>query len=178
MHKPVTPLNAWLQAARLRTLPLAVACVLLGAGLACGQGYFNAALAVLTLTTTLLLQVLANLANDYGDTLHGADNALRVGPRRAVQQGWLTPKAMALGIVLCALLTLLSGAGLLLMAWPRVLQGGLALWVLAGVFAPVLALGYTLGPKPYGYVGLGGCGGLRLFWLTGHPRCVCPTNAG
>ena len=115
---PSSNLAAWRHAFRLRTLPLAAACILLGSGLAGLQGGGSWRIGLLALLTTFLLQILANLANDYGDTLHGADGPLRIGPPRAMQQGWIRPAAMRRAIALCGLLAALSGAALLLLAWP------------------------------------------------------------
>ena len=82
MNKPRWKI--WLQAARLRTLPLACAAVLLGSGLAAGADQFRNSVFVLCLLTAIGLQVLSNLANDYGDAVSGADNEDRVGPQRTV----------------------------------------------------------------------------------------------
>ena len=117
-------LAAWRHAFRLRTLPLAAACILLGSGLAGLQGGGSWRIGLLALLTTFLLQILANLANDYGDTLHGADGPLRIGPPRAMQQGWIQPQAMRRAIALCGLLAALSGAALLLLAWPAMADWG------------------------------------------------------
>ena len=80
MNKPRW--KVWLQAARLRTLPLACAAVLLGSGLAADAGRFRSSVFVLCLLTAIGLQILSNLANDYGDAVSGADNEERVGPQQ------------------------------------------------------------------------------------------------
>jgi hypothetical protein len=87
----------WLNAARPRTLPLALACIITGTGLAAADGAFNWLVALLCVLTAVLLQILSNLANDYGDSLHGADHGARQGPKRAVQAGLVTPAAMRQG---------------------------------------------------------------------------------
>ena len=84
----------WLAAFRLRTLPLALASIGMGAFLAAASGAFNALVFGLCALTTILLQVLSNLANDYGDSIHGADSVEREGPSRAVQSGVISQKAM------------------------------------------------------------------------------------
>lgn len=164
---PPSRFAAWRHALRLRTLPLAAACILLGSGLAALAGGGSWAITGLALLTTLLLQILANLANDYGDTLHGADGPLRVGPPRAVQQGWISAALMRRAIVGCGVLAALSGLSLLLLAWPQLTGWGLWFWPVAGLLAIAAALGYTLGPRPYAYLGLGDVAVLLFFGLLG-----------
>ena len=84
--------SVWLSAARPRTLPLAVATIGMGAFLAASHELLNWPVVILTLITALLLQILSNLANDYGDARHGADHAGRAGPKRTVQSGQIRPK--------------------------------------------------------------------------------------
>ena len=127
--------------------------------MAASRGAFDGTIMVLSLLTAILLQILSNLANDYGDTLHGADGPLRIGPPRAMQQGWIQPAAMRRAIALCGLLAALSGAALLLLAWPAMADWGRWLWPLAGLLAIAAALAYTLGPRPYAYAGLGDLAG-------------------
>src|SRR5574344_2697656 len=87
-------LSRGILAARLRTLPLACSSVLLGSGLAAHGGYFRLPLFLLCLLTAILLQLLSNLANDYGDAVSGADNDERVGPTRAVASGLISRRQM------------------------------------------------------------------------------------
>ena len=82
---PPNRFAVWLNAARPRTLPLALACIIMGTGLAAAEGAFDWLVALLCVVTAILLQILSNLANDYGDSLHGADHVERRGPKRAVQ---------------------------------------------------------------------------------------------
>src|SRR5680860_746609 len=98
--------SSWVNAARLRTLPLSVSGILVGTVLAAAQGYFNIAVFSLALGTTLGLQILSNFANDYGDGMKGTDNENRVGPARALQSGLISPKEMKQGIVATAAATL------------------------------------------------------------------------
>ena len=88
-------IKIWLTAFRLKTLPLAMSCTILGSFLANAQGNFRLPVFILALLTTLFLQILSNLANDYGDTIHGADNEKRIGPDRVTQKGWVTKKQIA-----------------------------------------------------------------------------------
>ncbi|GAB2541978.1 1,4-dihydroxy-2-naphthoate polyprenyltransferase [Rufibacter soli] len=110
---------------------------------------------VLCVVTTLFLQILSNLANDYGDSKHGADSQHREGPKRAVQAGQITPAQMKTAIVVFSLLSLVSGLALL---WVALGSSGLYLFLLflaLGLGAIWAAIGYTNGGKPYGYAGLG-----------------------
>ncbi|ART82398.1 1,4-dihydroxy-2-naphthoate octaprenyltransferase [Oceanisphaera profunda] len=148
------PFSAWLLAIRLKTLPLALAAILLGAGSAAGAGHFNGVVLWLSLITALLLQVVSNLANDYGDGVRGTDSDNRSGPVRALASGSISARQLRLAIIKAALLAM--GSGLLLL-WSA-LGTDLAAWLgfmVLGVLALLAALGYTLGRRPYGYLGLG-----------------------
>nr|WP_294859581.1 1,4-dihydroxy-2-naphthoate octaprenyltransferase [uncultured Fluviicola sp.] len=145
----------WIGALRLRTLPLSISGILVGSFVAVFQGYWNPIIFTLALSTTLLFQILSNLANDLGDSLKGADNSERVGPMRAVQSGSISKSAMKSAVILTAILSFIS-AGLLIYFGTKNLSAtsvyiyiGLAL---ASVFA---AITYTIGKKAYGYNGLG-----------------------
>lgn len=145
----------WLEASRPRTLLLAFASIFVGLSLAAFYGTFRPVVAVLTLLTAILLQILSNLANDYGDFKHGADHADRQGPKRSVQKGSISASAMLRAMVIIAVLTVISGISLILLA----LGGKLLLWSLLfialGGLAIWAAISYTATDNPYGYVGLG-----------------------
>ncbi|KYG76558.1 1,4-dihydroxy-2-naphthoate polyprenyltransferase [Roseivirga echinicomitans] len=156
----------WVKAFRLRTLPLALASIGMGAFLAASAGQFKGGIFGLCALTTILLQVLSNLANDYGDSVHGADGHKRTGPSRAVQSGVISLKAMRNAIILFSALSLLSGVGLIYLAFgwsPEVFGFFLGL----GVLAILAAITYTAGYKPYGYMGLGDISVLIFFGLVG-----------
>lgn len=139
--------RAWFLAARPKTLPAAVAPVLVGTGLAARDGVFAVGPAAAALAGALLIQIGTNLANDYSDFHRGADTGDRVGPTRAVQAGWLSPRAVRAGAAAAFAAATVCGAYLTLVAgWPVVAIG------LASIAAGVL---YTGGPAPLGYVGLG-----------------------
>ena len=104
----------WVVAARPRTLPLAASSICMGRFLAYFHGQFDWIVFFLTLTTTLLLQILSNLANDYGDHKHGADHPGRVGPDRMVQSGIISPEAMKKAMVGLAVITVLTGVWLII----------------------------------------------------------------
>ncbi|WP_445385168.1 1,4-dihydroxy-2-naphthoate octaprenyltransferase [Robiginitalea sp. IMCC44478] len=148
-------LRTWLRAARLRTLPLSVAGVLAGTGIANGYGYSDILLFVLTLLTTLAYQVISNFANDYGDGVKGTDNDLRIGPKRVLQSGALSRSQLKRGIVIMAgisgVLTLLT----LLRAFEGELFSYFLLFAGLGALAIWAAVNYTVGDNAYGYRGLG-----------------------
>lgn len=160
-------MKSWIAAARPRTLPLALASIILGSFLAYASGTFNPTITVLACLTTVFLQILSNFANDYGDAVSGKDTAERVGPRRAVATGDITKEAMLRGIIGTSVLSLLSGVWLLVEATR---QGGQAIFwffLILGLASIAAAIGYTNGKRPYGYVGLGDIAVLIFFGWVG-----------
>jgi 1,4-dihydroxy-2-naphthoate octaprenyltransferase len=138
----------------------------MAAFLAAAAGKFDALLFTLCCLTTIFLQILSNLANDYGDSVNGADHAGRKGPQRAVQSGSISSMQMRNAVVLFSVLCLLSGVGLLLIAFG--LDWNALLFFLAlGLLCIVAAIAYTVGRKPYGYAGLGDLSVLIFFGLVG-----------
>jgi 1,4-dihydroxy-2-naphthoate polyprenyltransferase len=159
--------KVWLAAARLRTLPLAFSGIILAAFLAKSKGVFSLPTFLLTISTTVLLQVLSNFANDYGDTQNGADLVDRVGPTRTVQSGSITPALMLKGIYFIGILALLSGLVLLYVAFSGFLNTYFAVFLTIGILAIIAAYTYTAGSKPYGYAGLGDVSVFIFFGLVG-----------
>src|SRR5271157_3456230 len=92
-------MRIWIRAIRLHTLPLATAGILAGSFMAIHEHTFSVVVFLLTLFTAILLQILSNLANDYGDSKHGTDNAHRQGPERVVQTGEVTVEQMKKAIL-------------------------------------------------------------------------------
>ncbi|OTW28389.1 1,4-dihydroxy-2-naphthoate octaprenyltransferase, partial [Vibrio parahaemolyticus] len=92
-------LQIWLEAARPKTLPLALVSILTGSVLAYSAGHFSLTIAIMAFATATLLQILSNLANDYGDTVKGTDNENRLGPQRAMQTGAVSAKQMKQAII-------------------------------------------------------------------------------
>lgn len=164
-------LKSWIEAARLRTLPLALASMLMGCFLAAINGYFDIKIASLTILTALLLQILSNYANDYGDSIHGADHQDRVGPKRAVQAGKITSSQMRNAVILFSLLSFVSGVLLLIVAIDFQKESSLktlGFFLGLGLFCIAGAILYTAGKKPYGYMGLGDIAVLIFFgWVAG-----------
>lgn len=134
---------------------LSLSGVLMGGFLAASGSVFYLLPALLAALTALLLQVLSNLANDYGDFKKGLDDASRIGPQRALQSGELSESQLRRGIAITVMLCLLSGAALLLSAWSHISWKALAVFAVLGLSAIAAALLYTLGKHPYGYHGLG-----------------------
>ncbi|GAC1601824.1 MAG: 1,4-dihydroxy-2-naphthoate polyprenyltransferase [Hymenobacter sp.] len=164
-------MSPWISAFRPRTLPLALASILTGGFLAGAAGRFNGLVVGLAALTTILLQVLSNLANDYGDSQNGADSIHRQGPQRAVQSGAISPTQMKRGMVVCGLLALVSG---LVLLWVALGAAGLGLFLAflaLGLAAIWAAVNYTAGANPYGYAGLGDISVFLFFGLLG----VCGT---
>lgn len=154
-----------MHAIRLRTLPLALSSILMGSFLAAYQGEFRLGVFLMAALTTVFLQVLSNLANDYGDSIHGADSAEREGPIRAVQSGVISLGEMKKAMVLLGGMSLVSGLILLYIAlqdWKLFL-----LFLGLGIAAIIAAVTYTSGSKPYGYAGLGDISVFLFFGLLG-----------
>lgn len=157
----------WITAFRLRTLPLAFSCIIMGSALADYYGLFRWPVFILALLTTLSLQILANLANDYGDTQHGVDNDDRIGPDRVLQQGLLTKKQMQTAIGVFVGLSSVFGVALIgVGVGNKLLSSGLIMAVL-GLSAIAAAVKYTMGKNPYGYAGLGDLFVFLFFGIIG-----------
>ena len=139
--------GAWAEAARPRTLPASVSPVLLGCALAYYDGAFDIVPAVLCFLVALFAQIASNFANDYFDFKKGADREDRLGPERAVAQGWITPKAMLTGTFVTLGLACLFGLLLICFADWRLI------WV--GIAIAICVLAYSAGPFPLAYNGLG-----------------------
>jgi 1,4-dihydroxy-2-naphthoate polyprenyltransferase len=162
----MSTLKPWIKAFRLRTLPLALSCIGMGGFLAASSGAFQWNIFLFSILTTIFLQILSNLANDYGDSVHGADNADRKGPSRAVQSGAISASQMKTAIGIFIALCLISGVSLLLISFGLNWSAILFFFGL-GVLSILAAIAYTIGKKPYGYAGLGDFSVLLFFGLIG-----------
>ena len=169
-------MNPWIAAARPRTLPLALASIILGSLLALANLQFSWKITLLASLTTIFLQILSNFANDYGDAVSGKDTEQRVGPRRAVATGDITKKAMLRGILTTAVLSLISGIWLLIESFRDAgfSGGGMAdmpvrfwIFLVLGLLSIAAAVGYTNGKRPYGYAGFGDVAVLIFFGWVG-----------
>lgn len=157
----------WISAARLRTLPLALSSIFMGTFLAIRANKFGFWIFLFACLTTILLQVLSNFANDYGDFKNGADLKERIGPKRAVQSGEISSKQMMKGILIVAFLSFFSGLILLYISFDGFFS--LIFWkfVGIGILCIVAAFTYTAGKRPYGYIGLGDVSVFIFFGIVG-----------
>ena len=150
--------KAWVNAARLRTLPLSVSGIIVGS--ACAYESFEGKTSFLgvfglAILTTLLLQILSNFANDYGDGVKGTDNDTRVGPKRAVQSGIITSKEMKKGVIVTSFLSLISALLLIYISFGKDNFGTSLFFFALGISCVGAAIKYTVGKSAYGYRGLG-----------------------
>lgn len=154
----------WIQAARLRTLPLSVSGIIVGSMYALAYPtntiltpteVFNWKIFGYAILTTLGLQILSNFANDYGDGIKGTDNADRVGPKRAIQSGVISPQAMKRAIIITSVLTLIAAMLLIYFAFRDTNIGYSLFFLVLGVLAIASAIRYTVGNTAYGYRGFG-----------------------
>ena len=155
----------WLEAARLRTLPLSVSGIIMGNGLAYVEGSFSWLIFILCLLTTIAFQVLSNFANDYGDGLKGTDNDQRVGPQRVFQQGLLSREELKRGIQVTVVVSLLFAFFLIDMAFDFTQWLNAILFVLLGIASVVAAIKYTVGKNAYGYFALGDLFVFFFWWF-------------
>ncbi|CNH86747.1 1%2C4-dihydroxy-2-naphthoate octaprenyltransferase [Yersinia aldovae] len=157
--------QAWLESLRPKTLPLAFASIVTGSALAVWLDSFKPAVALLALLTAGLLQILSNLANDYGDAIKGSDTEERIGPLRGMQKGVISRQQMKVALIITVTLTVLSGIALIAVACEK--PSDVLGFLLLGLMAIVAAITYTVGKKPYGYMGLGDISVLVFFgWLS------------
>lgn len=154
----------WIEAARVRTLPLSVSGILVGSFYALAKPtenvltptqVFSWKIFCLLLLTTIGLQVLSNFANDYGDGVKGTDNEDRIGPTRALQSGAISPAAMKRAIIITAFLTFLSAVWLIYTAFGLQYMYYSLFFLALGIVAIASAIRYTVGKGAYGYKGYG-----------------------
>jgi len=159
-------MNNYLQAARLRTLPLSLSGIIVGSAMAASDGFFDWQVFVLALLTTVGFQVVSNFANDYGDGIKGTDNHERIGPKRALQSGAVSPRQMRRVIIVSVLVTF----GLALLLIYKAFGAGdwlnLLVFLVLGIACLIAAITYTVGKKAYGYHGFGDLFVLLFFGLV------------
>ena len=144
----------WIQAARLRTLPLSVSGIIVGSAYAYYQGFSDWRIVVLALLTTLGLQVLSNYANDYGDGVKGTD-ANRIGEKRLVAAGVITAEQMKKAVIITAILTFIIALLLIYVAFGKENFALSLIFILLGIGSIGAAIKYTVGKSAYGYSGFG-----------------------
>ena len=145
----------WIEAARVRTLPLSVSGIIVGSFYAMSKNMFNWNIVIFALLTTLGLQILSNFANDYGDGVKGTDNNDRVGPKRTIQSGLITPQAMKRAMVITSVITLIFAALLIYYAFKESYLLYSFIFLILGILAIASAIRYTVGKGAYGYRGYG-----------------------
>lgn len=159
----MTKRQAWLQAIRLRTLPLSVSGIIVGSGMAKVLHSVNNPeqeihfweIFGFALFTTICFQILSNLANDLGDSQKGTDNKNRVGPTRAVQSGIISQKEMKTAIYISASCSLISATGLIYFSSQNLSPELILFYAVLAVICMLAAITYTVGKNAYGYRGLG-----------------------
>lgn len=161
----MSKIKAYIRSFRLRTLPLSVAGIVLGTMLAAADGAFHVGRFVLAVLTVLLLQILSNVANELGDTLHGTDSDERQGMVYSLQSGEISIAAMKRLIIWLVALSMLSGTALVATSFGALFSREGVMMLLLGALAIAAALGYTLGRHPYGYMGLGDLSVFLFFGL-------------
>ena len=151
----MTNIKTWLSAMRLRTLPLSVSGIIIGACFGYYDGHFDWLVFIFAIALTIGFQILSNLSNDYGDGVKGTDNENRVGPERAIQSGQITEPQMLDAIRKNILIVIVLTVGLVFASFgTKYFLYGLLFLVLGGL-AIYSALTYTIGKSAYGYRGLG-----------------------
>lgn len=157
--------QAWLDSLRPKTLPLAFASIVTGSAIAGWHSSFKPGVALLALLTAGLLQILSNLANDYGDAVKGSDTETRIGPLRGIQTGAISLTELRNALIVTVLLTIVSGLSLVALACEKPVD--IVVFLGLGLMAILAAITYTVGNRPYGYIGLGDISVLIFFgWLS------------
>lgn len=154
-HRSSTQLRAWMDALRFRSLPLAISGTVIAGALGASAGKFSAVIFVLMLMVAILLQTIANFADEFGDLCKGVDDDQRLGPIRGMQRGDISMPQMKRAIVLVSITTFILGVSMLIYSfglenWPTI-----ALFIALGIFAIAAAILYTVGHRAYGYYALG-----------------------
>ena len=145
----------YIQAARLRTLPLSVSGIIVGSFIAASQGLFNVVICILALLTTIGFQIISNFANDYGDGVKGTDNNYRIGPESAIQSGAISPKQMLTAIKISVVITFIIAVALIYVSFGKEDFINSFIFFVLGILSITAAIKYTMGKKAYGYSGFG-----------------------
>ena len=147
--------KTWVGAMRLRTLPLSLSGIIVGSALAGSLNHWDSWIFFAAISTTVLFQILSNLANDLGDSQKGTDNEHRVGPDRAVQSGEISMLSMKRGVIVFIILSFISAAGLIYLSLPNLTNTLLIFYGILAILSVLAAMLYTLGKSAYGYSGFG-----------------------
>lgn len=144
----------WIQAARLRTLPLSISGILVGSAYAYHQDKFEWIIFVLALCTTLSFQILSNFANDYGDGIKGTD-ANRIGEKRLVASGEISSTQMKMAIIINGIISFLLAVALIYFSFGQENFVYSVIFLVLGIASIAAAIKYTVGNNAYGYSGFG-----------------------
>lgn len=148
-------IKPWISAFRLRTLPLSVSGIIIGGSLAYYNGFFSVSTFILALLATVSLQILSNLANDYGDGIKGTDNEDRIGPMRAIQSGDISPEQMFSAIRINIIIVIIIVFMLIYSAFGTHYFLYSMLFFILALICIYSAIRYTIGNAAYGYRALG-----------------------
>lgn len=148
-------LLSWISLIRIQTLPLSISGVLMAAILAIKHHYFSIKIFNFSLITSILYQILSNIANDLGDGIKGIDNKNSIGPKRAFQTKLLNKKSLKLAIIIISFFALLSTVYLLYITFIPQYWNYFFIFLILGIIAIPISLCYSLGNKPYSHLGLG-----------------------
>lgn len=159
--------SAWIESFRLHTLPLSLSTIIMGSFLAAFHHQFHWSIFILAALTTLFLQTVSNLANDYGDAKKGVDNDQRIGPKRGLQAGDITPEQMRNAIILFITLSIAMGILLIIVGMKGMKFSYGFIFFIIGIAAIIAAMKYTIGKNPYGYQGFGDFFVFLFFGLVG-----------
>ncbi|MDR0499893.1 MAG: 1,4-dihydroxy-2-naphthoate octaprenyltransferase [Coriobacteriales bacterium] len=179
-------MNPWIEALRLRTLPMSLTGAIVASGMALATETFRLEVFPLLVATVLGMQILGNFADEYGDLQNGADNDDRIGPKRAMQRGEISFKQMRVALIGVGALTFALGVVLIVVAFGSDLMS-IVIFLCLGAFALFSAIAYTVGKHAYGYYGLGdifciACYGLLAvcggFYLYSHTITLASIAAG
>jgi 1,4-dihydroxy-2-naphthoate octaprenyltransferase len=160
-------LKAFIEAARLRTLPLSLSGIIVGSFLAYADNFFDWRVCFLALLTTIGFQVLSNFANDYGDGVKGTDNLDRIGPKRALQSGKISAELMLKAIKVTGMVTFIVALILIYISFGKEHVDYFFIFLILGIASIAAAVKYTIGNKAYGYSGYGDVFVFLFFgWLS------------
>jgi 1,4-dihydroxy-2-naphthoate octaprenyltransferase len=148
-------IKIWLKAFRLRTLPLSLSGIILGSFIAKADGHWDTSIFILSLVTTILFQVLSNLANDLGDYQKGTDNENRVGPARSTQSGEISEIQMKKAVIFFVILSVFTATALIWLSSVNISSQTAIIYGILGVLSIAAAILYTVGKHAYGYNGMG-----------------------
>lgn len=147
--------KTWLEAARLRTLPLSLSGIIVGSAIAVGNGFWDPTIFWLAMLTTILFQVLSNFANDLGDSQKGTDNEHRIGPQRTVQSGAISLGQMKGAVIITSILSFFAAGALIYFGTKEMPVELIYFYGALAVLCVLAAITYTVGKKAYGYSGFG-----------------------